>query len=138
MTAQSVRSAVTRGCAVLATGFVVACGGGGERDLSELVLRDSTYHEPSTLEPFTGNVVRRFAEDPGKIQLRGHLQDGTWNGELVVYHPNGRVRYMGTLAEGAKCGAWTENADPDPPESLYKELKQEIESMGLYPPCPEG
>jgi len=108
-----------------------------ERNLSELVLRDSTYLVPETLAPYTGDVFKYFPDQEGKVQLRGHIREGLWNGEITVYHPNGRIRYLGELADGVKCGVWTENMDPDPPESLYRELKQEIESMGLYPPCPE-
>jgi hypothetical protein len=109
-----------------------------ERDLAELVLQDSTYLAPESMTPFSGDVVKHFPDQKGKIQLRSHLRDGMWNGEITVYHPNGRIRYLGELADGVKCGVWTENQDPDPPASLYRELKQEIESMGLYPPCPEG
>ncbi len=117
--------------------LMAACVSPPTRDLSDLVLQDSTYYTPETMEPYTGNVVRHFPTDPGKVQLRGTLRDGTWNGELTVYHANGRVRYMGILADGEKCGAWTENQDPEPPENVYEDLKQEIESMGLYPQCPE-
>ena len=108
-----------------------------ERELTELVLQDSTYLAPETLTPYTGDVFKYFPDQTSKVQLRGHLRDGMWNGEITVYHPNGRIRYLGELADGVKCGVWTENMDPDPPESLYRELKQEIESMGIYPPCPE-
>ena len=107
------------------------------RDLNELVVRDSTYLEPETLQPFTGQVVRVFEDDPDQIQLQGSLRDGVWQGELTVYHPTGRIRYQGELTEGTQCGAWTENMDPEPPEDVLSELKQEIESMGLYPPCPD-
>ena len=108
-----------------------------ERDLTELVLQDSTYLTPEELTPYTGDVFKYFPDQKAKIQLRGHMRDGMWNGEITVYHPNGRMRYLGELANGVKCGVWTENMDPDPPGSLYKELKQEIESMGIYPPCPD-
>jgi hypothetical protein len=107
------------------------------RDLTELVLRDSAYYAPEDTAPYTGAVFRYFPDEPGKVQLRGRLKNGRWNGELTVYHPNGRVRYLGDLADGVKCGTWTENHDPDPPEDLYQELKQEVESLGLYPPCPD-
>jgi len=113
-----------------------ACGPTASRDLSELVLQDSTYFAPETMEPYTGEVLGYFDDEPEKLQLRGAMRDGTWNGELVVYHPNGRVRYMGRLADGVKCGAWTENQDAEARGSVYEELAQEIESMGLYPPCP--
>ena len=117
---------------------VLACSTTPERDLSELILQDSTYFAPETMEPYTGDVFRYFPDDPDQVQLRGTLRAGTWNGDLTVYHANGRIRYMGSLADGAQCGAWTENLDPDPPGNIYEDLKQEIESMGLYPPCPES
>jgi hypothetical protein len=44
---------------------------------------------------------------------------------------------MGRLTDGVKCGVWTENKDPEPSEDVYRELKQEIESMGIYPECPK-
>jgi hypothetical protein len=119
--------------------FVSACSVlTPERNLAELVLQDSTYLVPETRTPYTGDVLKYFPDQAGKVQLRGHMREGLWNGEITVYHTNGRIRYLGELADGVKCGVWTENMDPDPPKSLYKELRQEIESMGLYPPCPEG
>ena len=106
-----------------------------ERELSELVLQDSTYFAPETMEPYTGDVLKYFPDEPDKVQVKGTLKDGTWNGELVAYHPNGRIRYLGSFSEGERCGAWTENQDPEAPGSVFEELKQEIESIGLYPPC---
>jgi hypothetical protein len=123
---------------VAATVLGLGCSSEPPRNLGDLVVRDSLYFEPGSEGPFTGEVVRYFQDEPEKVQLRGMLQDGTWNGELIVYHSNGRVRYQGALADGAPCGPWTENRDPDPPEDILAELKQEIEAMGLYPPCPEG
>lgn len=118
--------------------LLAGCVGPRTADLDDLVLRDSTYRVAATLEPFTGRVVRHFASDPEKVQLEGTLRDGTWEGELTVYHESGRIRYQGRLSAGAPCGAWVENRDDDASGSVYQELKREIESMGLYPPCPEG
>lgn len=129
---------MTRRLLLLPCLLALACSTTPTRDLSDLVLQDSTYYTPETMEPYTGDVFRHFPNDPGNVELRGTLRDGTWNGELTVYHPNGRIRYMGILADGEKCGAWAENQDPDPPENVYEDLKQEIESMGLYPQCPES
>jgi hypothetical protein len=107
-----------------------------------LVVRDSVYLVPETMEPYTGDVFKPFpdgaGEAAGEVQIEGHLTEGYWDGEILVYHPNGRVRYMGSFAMGEKCGVWTEDQDPDPPGSVFQELKQEIESMGLYPPCAES
>ena len=122
-----------RGFAVaLLMGWCFACTPTPNRALADLVLQDSVYLVPETLEPYTGDV---FPDEPDKLQLKGHLTAGQWDGELVVYHPNGRVRYMGSFSQGERCGAWTENADPDPPGSVFDQLKQEVEAMGLYPPC---
>jgi len=104
--------------------------------LDTLVLRDSVYLDPETLKPFTGRAEKAFEDDPGQIQLRGELADGLWNGEIVVYHASGRIRYMGFLANSEKCGEWVENRDDEPPVDVMAELKQEIESLGIYPPCP--
>lgn len=105
--------------------------------LDDLVLRDSVYMDAETLEPFTGGVERVFNDDPREVQLRGDLVNGMWNGDIIVYHENGRIRYMGSLADGEKCGEWIENRDSDPPSDILVELKQEIESLGIYEPCPE-
>ena len=118
--------------------LAAACAQGPPTDLGTLVQRDSTYLAPATLEPFSGRVVRYFADAPEKVQIEGTLEDGTWEGELTVYHPSGRVRYQGVMYRGAQCGAWVENRDEGPAESVYEMLKQEIESLGLYPECPEG
>jgi len=114
------------------------CANRPPRDVDDLVVRDSLYFEPGAQEPFTGDVVRHFRDEPDKVQVKGRLEDGTWNGEILVYHPNGRIRYQGWLADGAPCGPWTENRDSAPPVDILAELKQEIEAMGLYPPCPDG
>ncbi|MCH7530371.1 MAG: hypothetical protein IIB36_01245 [Gemmatimonadetes bacterium] len=106
------------------------------RSLDELAIRDSTYVDPETLVPYTGRVFRMFETDPEMQQLRGELMDGIWEGELIVYHENGRIRYTGSFANGERCGPWLENRDAEPPEDIYAELKQVIESMGLYPDCP--
>ena len=108
------------------------------RDLDELVQQDSAYLEPRTMEPYSGPVYRLFGDDSTKIEIEGTLRDGVWHGDLTVFHQNGRVRYSGALANGTQCGPWTENADPEPRESLYEEFVLEIESLSVYPPCPEG
>ena len=96
---------------------------------------DSIYVDPNTDRPYTGPVFRAFAEEFGRVQIEGELLEGEWDGELVVYHSNGRVRYAGSFDRGERCGPWTENADSVPLESVYEELVREVESMGLYPPC---
>ena len=106
------------------------------RSLDDLVIQDSTYVDPETLVPYTGRVFRMFETDPETQQIQGELVDGVWDGELVVYHENGRIRYSGSLANGERCGPWLENRDAEPPKDIYFELKQDIESMGLYAECP--
>lgn len=107
------------------------------RDLSTLTVVDSVYVDPASGVPFTGPVFRPFAADPEHAQVEGALLEGQWHGELRVFHPNGRVRYMGAFDAGARCGPWTENADSLPDGSVYERLLDEIESLGVYPPCPE-
>ena len=114
-----------------------ACTSAPPTDLNMLVRGDSTYFAPGTLEPFSGRVVRYFTNAPDKIQIEGTLENGTWEGELTVYHESGRIRYQGVMSRGAPCGAWVENREDEPAESVYQMLKQEIESLGLYPECPE-
>lgn len=122
--------------AVLGTVLVgAACRQPEPTDLSALTVVDSLYVSPETLEPFTGPIVRYFESDLEKVQLEGALRRGAFDGELVVYHPNGRVRYMGSFREGERCGPWTENADSTATGSVYEDLMREVETLGLYPPC---
>ncbi|MBT8487653.1 MAG: hypothetical protein HKN72_11455 [Gemmatimonadetes bacterium] len=119
--------------------FSLGCGGDPPpRDLDTLAVRDSLYVEPETESLYNGPVYRDFADAPGEIQLAGRLSEGTWDGEMLVYHRNGAIRYMGSFHEGSRCGPWTENADSVRNQSIYQELVDEIESLGVYPPCPEG
>jgi len=122
---------------VLLAVLLTACGEvTPPRALDELTIRDSTYLDPETLVPYTGRVFRMFDTDPETQQVQGALVDGVWHGELVVYHGNGRMRYSGAFTNGERCGPWLENRDAEPPEDIYEEFVQEIESMGLYPKCP--
>lgn len=114
---------------------LAACGGPAPRDLADLVSEDSIYVEPLTGLPYSGPVYRAFASDRGKLQIEAELLNGEWEGEFIVYHRNGRVRYMGSFVGGQRCGPWTENADSIAPVNAYAELFSEIESMGIYPPC---
>lgn len=132
VSASVVRSGVVGLAMLLLAG---ACDPTPPRDLGELVVQDSVYVEPSTGVPWSGPVYRSFSDDPAQLQLEGRLLDGEWDGELRVYHPNGRIRYMGSFARGQQCGAWTQNADSVPTLSLYEEVVREIETLGLYPPC---
>ena len=122
---------------LLLIGGVVACAEEGPpaRDLDELVQEDSTYYAPETMEPYSGPVFRTFPDEPSKVQISAELKDGTWHDEMIIYHASGRLRYMGSFWEGERCGPWTENADSTPPASVFDELVNEIESMGVYPPC---
>ena len=119
--------------------LVVGCAGAEPRDLASLVVVDSVYVVPESGLPYTGPVFRPFpgAAEGERLQLEGFLRDGTWDGELRIYHPNGRIRYMGSFDAGSRCGPWTENADSTSNESIYETLVDEIESLGVYPPCPE-
>jgi len=115
--------------------LLAGCGGYAPRDLDELMVEDSVYVTAETMEPYSGPVYRMFPDGSARVQLEGTLLDGAWDGELMVYHANGRVRYMGSFSGGERCGPWTENLDSLPPVNLYDELVRDIESMGIYPPC---
>lgn len=119
----------------VAAGLILAACSAEPRDLGELTVRDSVYVDPTTGTPFTGEVVRRFRDDPERVQIEGALLDGEWDGDFVAYHSNGRVRYMGSFRHGQRCGAWTENADSTALGSVYEQLVREVETMGMYPPC---
>ena len=116
--------------------YGLGCGGPPPRDLGDLLIRDSTYYEPATMEPYTGPVFRPFDDEPERAELTGTLVEGAWAGELTIYHRNGRVRYQGEMSSGAQCGTWVENASAEPAESVYEEIVAEIQSLSLYPPCP--
>jgi hypothetical protein len=111
-----------------------SCAGTPARDLGELSVVDSLYVDAMG-SPYTGPVFRYFPDSVHRAQVEGYLRDGLWEGELVVYHANGRVRYMGSFVAGERCGPWTENADSVVVESVYDQLVREVESMGIYPPC---
>ena len=117
--------------------LTLACKAPRPVELGTLVERDSTYLDPGTLEPYSGPVVRHFRDSADRVQIEGVLENGVWEGEMTVYHPSGRVRYQGALSHGSPCGAWVENQTDEEPGSVLQELTQQINSMGLYPPCPE-
>ena len=116
--------------------MLVGCAPDAARDLRELVVKDSTYYEREAMQPYSGRVFRPFPGDPARVEIEGVLLDGTWHGELLVYHPSGRIRYQGSFAYGEKCGPWTEDSDDRPALNVYDELLSEIETLGIYPPCP--
>ncbi len=122
----------------LAVGLVLAgCSGPGSgRDLATLEVRDSLYMDAENDRAWTGPVYRDFPDTTGR-QLEGRLREGRFQGELTVWHRDGRIRYQGRLHRGRPCGAWLENRESEPGGSLYEELVQDIESMGLYPACPD-
>lgn len=126
---------MTRRAFLLALAAFAACGPPPARALDELSVVDSTYVDPDTGVPYSGPVVRFFDDDPDRLQLVGSLAEGIWDGELVIYHPNGRVRYMGSFELGDRCGPWVENADSTATLNAYEDLVREVETLGMYPPC---
>ncbi len=108
------------------------------RDLDTLVRADTVYLVPSTREPYSGPVVRRFEDGSGRVQIEGTLENGMWEGEMTVYHESGRIRYQGRLHKGAPCGTWINNRDDQPHGTVLDELERDIASLGVYPPCPGG
>ena len=116
--------------------LLVGCAPDAARDLRELVVRDSTYYARESMQPYSGRVFRPFPGDSASVEIEGVLLDGTWHGELLVYHPSGRIRYQGSFAYGQKCGPWMEDSNDRPPLNVYDELLSEIETLGIYPPCP--
>ncbi len=99
-------------------------------------MRDSTYFDPLTDAPFSGRVFHDFGGAEGGRQLEATLAEGTWEGELVVYHPTGRIRYQGEMSDGARCGAWIENENPAEPGTLHQAIREDLESLVIYPECP--
>ncbi len=115
---------------------IVSCSPAPGRSLRELVVRDSTYLDPVTEAPYSGRVFHDFDGEEGGRQLEATMEGGTWEGELTVYHPTGRIRYQGELSGGVRCGAWVENENPVEPESAYEAIKEDLESLVMYPECP--
>ena len=134
-----------RAAPVVCRGWLVALGllvfagcQAPTRELTELVVQDSTYLDPETMLPFSGRVFRNFAGEGSGPQLEAAMRDGTWEGELTVFHESGRIRYQGEMSGGARCGAWVENENPTEPESVYEAIKEDLESLVMYPECPGG
>lgn len=115
---------------------LVACTQIPPREVTELVVQDSTYLDPVTMLPYSGPVFRNFPGEEGRTQFEATLRDGTWEGELTVYHGTGRVRYQGQMSGGAQCGGWIENEDWVEPETVYEAIKQDLEALVIYPDCP--
>ena len=135
------RAAAGRSRVVLAALVLLAlfaCGRTPPREIGELVVRDSTYLDPETLLPYSGRVFRDFPGEDGGTQLEATLRDGTWEGEFTIYHETGRIRYEGEMSGGSQCGAWVENDSPVEPESVYEAIKEDLESLVIYPDCGEG
>ena len=133
-----ITSAGARGWLVVVGLLALAGCQGPPRELTELVVQDSTYLDPETMLPFSGRVFRNFPGEDGAPQLEAVMRDGTWEGELTVFHETGRVRYQGEMSGGARCGAWVENESPTEPESFYEAIKEDLESLVMYEECPEG
>ena len=124
--------------AFLLTMALCACTPTLTRDLDDLIVEDSTYLDPGTMLPYSGRVVRYFRGEERVRQVEATLRDGTWEGELTVYHSSGRVRYQGEMSAGAQCGGWIENENPTEPESVYQAIREDLESLVMYPECPDG
>lgn len=120
----------------LAAFIFFACAQTPPREITELVVRDSTYLDPETMLPYSGRVFHSFPGEDGRIQLEATLRDGTWEGEFTIYHETGRLRYEGEMSGGTQCGAWSENENPVEPESVYEAIKEDLESLVIYPDCP--
>jgi len=131
----SLRGWILIGLASLAS---ASCAGDAPRDLNELAVVDSVYVDRDTGAPWSGPVERGFEDDTTRLQIEGVLRGGVWDGEMIVYHPNGRVRYMGSFALGERCGPWVENADSTPTANAYEDLVREVETLALYPPCDDS
>ncbi|MEO2157788.1 MAG: hypothetical protein ABGX31_00460 [bacterium] len=113
--------------------------------MSELVFQDGRFVNPSSGEPYSGDVISVFETDSSKTRELGTLRDGQWQGLYETYYFNGqlesRINYSdgefdgpleryyfdgkmiakGTYNQGARCGEWfdvdgTEDSYPSCPE----------------------
>ena len=117
--------------------LLAGCRGPAPRDLDELVVSGRSYLDPGTGEPYSGPVFRTFPADPDRRQLEARLRGGTWDGELTVYHPTGRIRYQGEMANGSQCGGWIQTEEATPPDDPMEAVREELESIVIYPACPD-
>jgi len=129
------RCAVRLACLLAPALF--ACAPTPTRNLDALIIQDSTYLDPVSMLPYSGRVVRHFPGEDSLLQLEAGLRNGTWEGELTVYHESGRVRYQGEMSGGAQCGGWIENENPAEPETVYQAITEDLESLVIYPECPD-
>ena len=126
-------------CTWVLLGLLLSCDLTPSRTLDELAVVDSTYVDPSSGQPYSGRVSAQWPERfGGGSRLEARLVEGVWEGEFTLYHPTGRIRSQGVMADGMPCGGWVENENPAVPESMLQEVTEELESLVIYDECPEG
>ncbi len=69
----------------------------------DLVHRSGLYFKKFTNVPFSGKVV---GQDINKLQIRGELRNGKWNGEWEKYFSDGNLMEEGDYKEGRRHGIW--------------------------------
>lgn len=71
-------------------GMMVLLGCSSKPTFNDLELRDGLYYQKGQEKPFTGKI---FAKDTtGKDSLTGEIKDGKFNGEVILYYPNGNKK----------------------------------------------
>ncbi len=78
-------------------------------DLDQLVLRGGVYLHPTTMEPYSGLVERRWPGAPtgrsaGVVRERGTLVEGRWDGIHEWFHLSGELATRETYRTGQLDG----------------------------------
>ena len=93
--------------------------------MDELVERNDLYYKKFTNVPFTGEISGVES---------GSFKTGKKNGEWLVYHENGQLRFVENYKKGKKEGIWKgyfENGDLSFKKS-YKDGKKVGESVSYH------
>lgn len=65
--------------------FLLGCS--SKPSLNDLELRDGIYYQKGQEKPFTGKLHELYTT--GKDSLTGEIVDGKFDGEVILYYPNG-------------------------------------------------
>lgn len=82
-----------------------------------------------------GRIRIYFAENPEQLSLEADVADNGFNGELIGYHSNGRVRSKGRYANSVPIGVWEGYREEDSTVSeriVYEQGK--VASHSYYQP----
>jgi hypothetical protein len=82
-----------------------------------------------------GRVQVYFGDSPEQLSLEADMANSTYNGELIGYHPSGKVSVKGQNSSGVPTGVWETYREEDGTVServMYEAGK--VVSQSLYEP----